>query len=76
NVRDKIQYPCQKGEQAGRDNVKNGAERIVGNQKIQTKYYAKASGTINAAFYKANGGEYRYKWMQLEVPKDQYNESI
>ncbi|HEM5007403.1 TPA: hypothetical protein U1219_000665, partial [Streptococcus suis] len=76
NVIDKIKYPFQKVEQVGRDNVKNGADRIVGNQKIQTKYYAKASGTINAAFDKANGGEYRYKGMQLEVPKDQYNESI
>ncbi|NRG60031.1 hypothetical protein HPA98_09245 [Streptococcus suis] len=76
NVIDKIKYPFQKVEQVGRDNVKNGADRIVGNQKIQTKYYAKASGTINAAFDKANGGEYRYKGMQLEVTKDQYNESI
>ncbi|HGA1119908.1 hypothetical protein Q7V97_09205 [Streptococcus suis] len=76
NVIDKIKYPFQKVEQVGRDNVKNGADRIVGNQKIQTKYYAKASGTINAAFDKANGGEYRYKGMQLEVPKDQYNVSI
>lgn len=76
NVIDKIKYPFQKVEQVGRDNVKNGADRIVGNQKIQTKSYAKASGTINAAFDKANGGEYRYKGMQLEVPKDQYNESI
>ncbi|NQJ84969.1 hypothetical protein HO536_05860 [Streptococcus suis] len=76
NVIDKIKYPFQKVEQVGRDNVKNGADRIVGNQKIQTKYYAKASGTINAALDKANGGEYRYKGMQLEVPKDQYNESI
>jgi hypothetical protein len=74
---DKIKYPFSNVEQVGQNNAKNGADRIVGNQNIQTKYYANAKGTINAAFeLKENGGQYRYLGMQLEVPKEQYNEAI
>lgn len=59
----------------GRDNAKNGADRVVDGMRIQTKYYKTAQGSIDAAFdpqshmyrYMADGSP-----MQLEVPKDQY----
>lgn len=62
----------------GRDNAKDGADRIVGNIKIQTKYYSKARGTLESAF-SPDDGMYRYtdkltnRPMQLEVPRDQYD---
>lgn len=74
---DKIKNPFKDVRQIGQDNAKNGADRLVGTQKIQTKYYANARNSVNAAFdSKADGGMYRYKGMQLEVPKDQYAESV
>lgn len=77
NLIDKIKYPFKYVRQTGQDNAKNGADRMVGNQKIQTKYYARASGTVNSAFEsKSDGGMYRYKGMQLEVPKDQYDKAV
>lgn len=77
NLMDKIKYPFHHVRQTGQDNAKNGADRMVGNQKIQTKYYARASGTVNSAFEsKSDGGMYRYKGMQLEVPKDQYDKAV
>ena len=77
NLMDKIKYPFKYVRQTGQDNAKNGADRMVGNQKIQTKYYARASGTVNSAFEsKSDGGMYRYKRMQLEVPKDQYDKAV
>ena len=55
----------------------NGADRVVGDQLIQTKYYSNARNTVNSAFdKKVDGGQYKYSGMQLEVPKDQYNEAI
>lgn len=77
NLMDKIKYPFKYVRQTGQDNAKNGADRMVGNQKIQTKYYARATGTVNSAFEsKSDGGMYRYKGMQLEVPKDQYDKAV
>lgn len=77
NLMDKIKYPFLHVRQTGQDNAKNGADRMVGNQKIQTKYYARASGTVNAAFESKNdGGMYKYNGMQLEVPKDQYDKAV
>lgn len=77
NLMDKIKYPFKYVRQTGQDNAKNGPDRMVGNQKIQTKYYARASGTVNSAFEsKSDGGMYRYKGMQLEVPKDQYDKAV
>lgn len=60
----------------GRNNAKNGADRMIGdNLFIQTKYYNSATGTLASSF-SATTGEYRYYNdgipMQLEVPKDQY----
>lgn len=59
----------------GRDNVKDGPDRIVNNIYVQTKYYNSARGSLEACF-SPEDGMYRYmkdgKPMQLEVPKDQY----
>ena len=77
NVIDRIKYPFQDVKQIGQNNAKNGADRMVGNQKIQTKYYNNARGTVNAAFESKNdGGMYKYNGMQLEVPKDQYDKAV
>lgn len=77
NLSDKFKHPFKKVTRIGQDNAKNGADRIVGNINIQTKYLSSASNSVNAAFEsKNNGGMYRYKGMQLEVPKDQYNDAI
>lgn len=59
----------------GRDNAKDGADRVVNGIFIQTKYYNSARGSLEACF-RPEDGLYRYmkdgKPMQLEVPKDQY----
>lgn len=59
----------------GRDNLKNGADRQIGNIRIQTKYYNTPRGSLESSFDPITG-QYRYlhdgKPMQLEVPKDQY----
>ena len=74
---DKIKYPFKNVKQTGQDNAKNGADRRVGSNYIQTKYYSSARNSVNAAFEsKSNGGMYRYDGMQLEVPKDQYSEAV
>ncbi|MEA3228146.1 MAG: hypothetical protein U9P38_03635 [Campylobacterota bacterium] len=62
----------------GTNNAKDGADRIVNGQEIQTKYYETAKGTVNSTF---KDGKYRYigkdgKPMQLEVPSDQYDEAV
>ena len=75
NVIDRIKYPFKDVKQIGQNNAKNGADRQVGNQKIQTKYYARATGTVNSAF-DSESGMYKYKGMQLEVPKDQYDKAV
>jgi len=59
----------------GLDNAKNGADRVVDGAPIQTKYFESASRTVNSAF-DSETGLYRYDTMQLEVPKDQYNEAV
>jgi len=60
----------------GRDNAKNGADRMIGGDiYVQTKYYNSAYDSLNACF-DPDTGLYRYmrdgKPMQLEVPMDQY----
>lgn len=62
-------------ELCGRDNSKNGSDRICNGQKIQTKYYADAKGSVNAAFNKETG-KYSYQDQVLEVPSDQYEEAL
>jgi len=64
----------------GGDNAKNGADRLVDGQQIQTKYYATPTRSVGAAF-DGQQGMYKYldntgKPMQLEVPKDQYDNAI
>ncbi|TQK04952.1 hypothetical protein [Herbaspirillum sp. SJZ107] len=65
---------------AGDNNAKDGADRIVGGQHIQTKYCSTAQRSVNAAF-NGDEGQYRYvdpngQPMQLEVPKDQYDKAV
>lgn len=77
NIADQVKNPFIKVERIGQNNAKNGADRIVGNVNIQTKYLSTAKNSVNAAFNsKADGGMYRYEGMQLEVPKDQYLDAI
>lgn len=63
----------------GRDNVKDGPDRLVNGIFIQTKYYNSARGSLEACF-RPEDGMYRYmrdgKPMQLEVPKDQYDKVL
>ena len=59
---------------SGRDNKGGGADRIVNGEKIQTKYYQTARGSVMAAFDK--DGKYRYEGQTLEVPKEQYEEAV
>ncbi|MEH7154707.1 hypothetical protein [Neobacillus drentensis] len=77
DLMDKVKHPFLKVQRVGQDNAKDGADRVVGSTKIQTKYLSSAKNSVNFAFKsKADGGEYRYGGMQLEVPKEQYNEAI
>ena len=62
----------------GDDNAKNGPDRIVDGQLIQTKYCQNANASVNSGF---KNGKYRYldsngNPMQLEVPSDQYDEAV
>lgn len=69
----------------GNDNLVNGADRRIINRdgtvtQIQTKYHATAKSTIGDAF-DLTTGKYRYvdgngKPMQLEVPKEQFDEVV
>lgn len=61
-------------EQVGRTNQLNGADRVVNDVQIQTKYFDSAARTVRAAF--DSQGNYRYRDMLLEVPRDQYEECI
>ena len=60
-------------DKVGMDNSLNGPDRISDGIRIQTKYYADATKSVNAAF---DNGTYRYSGMKLEVPSDQYEEAV
>ena len=65
----------------GRDNKKDGADRIVDGTHIQVKYCATPQNTINAAFTENGAGGYRYfsndgSPQILEVPADQYDKCL
>lgn len=75
NTIDKLRYPFKKVELVGQGNELNGPDRRVGNQLIQTKYYGNARESVNAAF-DSNNGMYKYKGMQLEVPREQYDRAL
>lgn len=74
-----IDVICGKNAQViGYDNIKSGADRLVNNVLVQTKYYKTASQSINAGF---ENGTYKYlkangKPMQIEVPFDQYSKAL
>ncbi len=62
----------------GNDNKKNGPDRMVNGQYIQTKYYQTASQSVAAGF---KNKKYKYydtngKAMAIEVPKDQYEKAV
>ncbi|KUP09489.1 hypothetical protein Q75_00385 [Bacillus coahuilensis p1.1.43] len=61
----------------GDDNSKNGADRIVGNDYIQTKYCRTGGECISECF---EDGKFRYehngKPMKIEVPKDKYDAAV
>lgn len=60
--------------------VKAGADRTVNNVEIQTKYYKNAQQSIGAVFKNEEAIYIRSdgtkKMMQIEVPRDQYEEAI
>ena len=69
----------------GRNNAKNGPDKIVNGNPVQCKFCKNASSSIQACFKKnPDTGvlEYRYfdlksgKPMQVEVPSDQYEKAI
>ena len=64
----------------GRNNAKDGADRIVGDIHIQTKYCATPEASVNAAFGDNGSGNYRYYSefgpQTLEVPSDQYDRCV
>jgi len=61
-------------DQVGKNNQKNGADRIADGVPIQTKYFDSACRTVNDAF--DVDGMFRYQGMQLEVPSDQYDKAV
>lgn len=65
----------------GDNNAKNGADRLVQGDLIQTKYCKSAQSSVDSAFDPQSGNAYRYidangHPMQLEVPKDQYDKAV
>lgn len=64
----------------GDDNAKNGADRLVNGQEVQTKYLSTGARSVGAGF-DGQQGTYKYldtdgKPMQLEVPRDQYPDAV
>lgn len=67
----------------GDDFAKNGPDRIVDGQWIQSKYYANGREAVNACFEDSGKGAFRYvgkrgEPMVIEVPKDDaiYDQAI
>jgi hypothetical protein len=70
-------------EVVGRDNAKNGPDKIVDSNPVQCKYCKSANASVNNCFKKNGAGvkEFRYydmsgNPMMVEVPKDQYDKAI
>lgn len=65
----------------GGDNARNGADRVVNGQEIQTKYCSTGARSIGSAFDNKGDGAFRY-WssngepMPIEVPRDQYAQAV
>lgn len=74
-----VESAAQNLDEHGRQ-VKNGADRLVNNVEIQTKYYKTASETVGAAFKNKQAIYIRTdgsgKMMQIEVPRDQYQDAL
>lgn len=64
-----------KVEPVGRNNAKNGADRLVDGHPIQTKYFDTASRSIGDAF-DSKTGLFRYGDMPVEVPRDQADAAV
>ena len=65
---------------AGRDNFKNGPDRIVDNILIQTKYFKTGRESVAACFDKKTG-DFRYynadgTPMKIEVPSNHYDDAV
>lgn len=63
----------------GRNNAKNGPDKLVNEVPVQCKYCASAQSSVDYAFDKS--GKYRYRDlngspMALEVPKDQWIDAV
>ena len=70
-------------ELVGDNNVKNGPDRIVNGEYIQTKYCANPQRCINECFDQTGEFKYSYKDvngnlknMSIEVPSDMYDEAV
>lgn len=69
----------------GRDNAKNGPDKLINGKPVQCKFCKTANSSVNACFTKnpkTGVPEYRYydlktgKPMQVEVPSDQYEKAV
>ncbi len=67
----------------GRDNAKNGPDKIVNAAPVQCKYYKTANASVNACFKKDASGVKQFRYfdlngnpMKIEVPSDQYSQAI
>lgn len=69
-------------ENVGVTNEKDGADRLVDDTMLQTKFYSSGKGCVDACFAdKSSGGMYRYinsdgTPMPVEVPKDMYSDAV
>lgn len=75
----KVESTAQVLDEHGRQ-VKAGADRTVNGIEIQTKYYKTAYESVVAAFEEGRATYIRSdgsgRMMQIEVPRDQYNEAL
>ena len=67
----------------GRDNAKNGPDKIVDTIPVQCKYCKTAYASVNNCFKKNASGEKIFRYfdlngnpMKVEVPSDQYTQAI
>jgi len=66
----------------GRDNAKNGPDKLVDGAPVQCKYHKTANSSVGSCFKKIDGKQlYRYidqngSPMMVEVPKDQYEKAV
>ena len=70
-------------EVVGRDNAKDGPDKIVAGNPVQCKYTKTANSSVAGCFRKNASGKYEFRYfdmsgnpMMVEVPKDQYDKAI